>query len=325
MNDPKKEQVQVFSKTTARGFSTAIKNIMAERRFHEFRFDKEYLARFEEGVSRIEDMLLPTYRLVVERGALSNDPDERATLAVLIAFQMLRTRSYRDMYVRLEKELGEHLAESGHTLSDLAGYQPQTEDMLKAQQIKAITEQIGTFASAICEKDFVLLRAPKGRGFYLSDNPVALHNDAPRHPLFGNLGLAVRGIQIHLPLSAELMLCAWCPSILAELRAGLAKQRRLVSSTILSPKAMAQIDTDLLDKLIRDTNGHQTSAKRIFGCFDDGHPLSLEPINMDFYNTMQVHNAREFIVCQRGDFELARRFLAARQAEGVGRKLTTLA
>ncbi len=56
---------------------------------------------------------------------------------------------------------------------------------------------------------------PTIRAFYVGDNPVARHNRFDFAP-YGKLGFALKGIQVYLPLSSELTLCAYCPSIISE-------------------------------------------------------------------------------------------------------------
>ncbi|MDV5280161.1 DUF4238 domain-containing protein [Leclercia adecarboxylata] len=50
----------------------------------------------------------------------------------------------------------------------------------------------------LLKKDWYLLETSPERPFYVSDNPVVLKNSNDFGP-YGNLGLAVRGIQIYLP------------------------------------------------------------------------------------------------------------------------------
>jgi hypothetical protein len=45
LGNEKPEQVHVFRKSTGKGFTTSIHNIMAERHFHELRLDDQYIAR----------------------------------------------------------------------------------------------------------------------------------------------------------------------------------------------------------------------------------------------------------------------------------------
>jgi hypothetical protein len=46
---------------------------------------------------------------------------------------------------------------------------------------------------------------------YISDNPVVMHNPRTFGP-YGNIGIAVPGIEIYFPLSPEVVLAYFCPS-----------------------------------------------------------------------------------------------------------------
>ena len=53
----------------------------------------------------------------------------------------------------------------------------------------------------LCESD---------KSFFISDNPVVLHNSINKNEFVGTLGLDSYGIEIYLPLSASLTLCIFC-------------------------------------------------------------------------------------------------------------------
>lgn len=119
---------------------------MAERRFHEFAIDENYLASFEESVCRIEDLLLPAYQGVVESRRLDGTPEQKANLAMLMAFQFLRTRSQRDQFEDMERQFAEHLDRHGASIEDIEGYRPLTEDALSQQHIRFMRDAAGEFA-----------------------------------------------------------------------------------------------------------------------------------------------------------------------------------
>ena len=167
---------------------------MAERRFHEFRIDENYLASFEESVCRLEDMLLPTYRSVIENRRFDGTPEQKAHLAMLLAFQFLRTRSQRDQFVDMERQLAKKLEALGGSIEDVEEYEPLTDDTLRKQHISLMRNSAGDVTKIIGLKDFLLIEAPKGRRFYLSDNPVTIHNSQPLDGSLGNMGLACEGI-----------------------------------------------------------------------------------------------------------------------------------
>lgn len=62
------------------------------------------------------------------------------------------------------------------------------------------------------------------------DNPVVMKNSND-FGAYGNLGLAVRGIKIYLPLSSTLMLTMYCPSI----REQMASQKQHIHHLLARP------------------------------------------------------------------------------------------
>lgn len=310
LGNREREQVHVFKKSTGKGFTTSIANIMAERRFHEFQIDDQYYASFEDAICRVEDMLLPSYKAVLEREALDGSPQEKADLLTFMAFQFTRTRAQRELFDRMEDQLAKHLGKSGASLEDIKGYVPRTEESRKIQHMHLIMKTTGKLLESLVEKDLMLLRAAPGRSFYLSDNPVCLHNDAPRKWFLGNLGFACEGIQVYLPLSADLMLCAWCPSLVGELRAKNADSKRQLAGAVLSKKMMnAKLSDEFQTMLDKMRLLRKPIEDRIRHC-DNGTPVLLTTESMDFHNSMQVVSASEHIICKKADFDLAKRFMA---------------
>lgn len=78
LSDPAKERVAVYDKHEDRTFITSIKNVMAERRFHDFDFDEEWRASFEPVATGAENMVLPAYRQVLEERRLDEAPEQKA-------------------------------------------------------------------------------------------------------------------------------------------------------------------------------------------------------------------------------------------------------
>lgn len=323
LSDDRKEQVSVFRKSSGKGFVTSIRNIMAERRFHEFAIDDEYLASFEGSICRIEDQLLPTYRTVVERRRLERSDEERANLAMFVAFQFIRTRQQREQFVQMEQQLKEHLEKHGGQIEQLEGYEPFTEDRLARQHIEFMISALPEFVRHIAAKDFILLSAPKGRAFYLADNPVCLHNSEPEHPLLGNIGLAVRGIEIYLPLTADLMLAAWCPTILKRVRAERDRQNRDHKTELLSMLMSGDITAEQMRLQLSILDDLGKPADDLIENFENGTPVRMDENNMDFNNSLQLNYARDYVICKYGNFKLARKFVE-RYPNHKGKTMTAI-
>lgn len=309
LSNEDKEQVSVFDKKTGNVFTPNIAGIMAERRFHDFQVSEEYIASFEQTAGRVEDALLPTYRRILDERRLNHTAEEQAHLAMLVAFQFLRTRRQRDRFVEADEVIGAKLEQMGGKLEDLEGYEPLTEDRIKHQHIGFIVEAIKEFTDLISSKHMMLMSSPQGRDFYISDNPVVLHNDQDFGP-YGNLGLGVRGIQIYLPLSHDLLLACFCPSILNGAVEQLEKNLNEVRAALLPLVMAGSITAEQMRAQIALIEQKGGGIRAWWQRYMDGVPNESKDTNMDFYNSLQMSQSRKFIISKNEDFALAERFLA---------------
>ncbi|AJY46541.1 DUF4238 domain-containing protein [Martelella endophytica] len=314
LSNQRKEQVTVFQKSTSKSFVTNIRGVMAERRFNDFRIGPDLYLGFEQAFCRIEDLVLPVYSALVEKVGLSKMAEEADMLALFVAFQMVRVRAFRDELGGSFHQLRTHFSNLGIDPDKVEGLESVTDDELKRRHFEFIGNCIDGFRSAISAKDFLLLKAPKGRGFYLGDNPVVLRNEEINDGSWSNIGLAVKGIQIYVPLTHELMLAAWCPSIIEGIRSNVsrdrkdalhAKARATLSASSLETSRRAELN-DTLKKMEKSL----LKLEQFIEEAGSGKPILLTNANMDHYNALQVQSAREFVVCRKSDFDLARRVVA---------------
>lgn len=304
------ERVAVYDKQTDKTFVTSIRNVMAENRFNDFLFDDDWIVSFEPFACAAEDQVLPTYRRVLETRRLGNSPQEKAALALLIAFQLLRTKANRNSWQQVEELIVAKVEEGGGKMQDVQGWedwQPATENSLKRDHLLSIRKSIGDFAQIIATKDFLLAAPAEGRSFYLGDNPVCLNNMQTFGP-HGNLGLAVTGIEIYMPLASDLLLCAWCPSILSTLRSDYEKvvrQRRCDAvGQVMAGKMTAQEMKELMEQF----GAADEPAASLLSAAAESRPVSSTGENMDYLNSLQTSFASRYVVCQQADFGLAQRF-----------------
>lgn len=303
-----KEQVEVYDKHDDKIFRTSIKNIMAERRFNEFAFDDDWIVSFEPIACGAEDQVIPAYRSVLERRSLDGSPEEKAALAFLMAFQFMRTKAHRDMWQAIEEETVRFIEAQGGKMQDLQGWEdwePQTEDGLKHNHLISMQKNIGTFAMIFAEKDFLLAEAAPGRSFYLGDHPVALSNRADGG-LHGNIGIGVPGIEIYMPLSPDLMLCAWCPTLLAEVRAGLGDQLKAAQAAALAQVMRGQLTPEAMRAGMAEIVDAQAHLRSLVEAADSGKPVSSADANMDYYNSLQATWAYRHVICRDGALDFAR-------------------
>lgn len=308
LSDEDKKQVSVFDKETGRCFPTSIRGIMAERRFNEFVVDEQWLASFEPAIGRIEDEVLPVYRRIVESRRLERSEEERVYLAYLIAFQMVRTKAQRDQFTQVDNMVREKWSAISGIEDELAGMSDPAS--LKLRHAEFIREALAEFTGIIAAKDFLLMEAPAHRSFYLGDNPVAMFNHEPSDPFWGNIGLAIRGIEIYLPLTRDLMLCAWCPSIFEKHRLGTETNLKGAKAALLGKLLRGEMTRDV----VRAANERLAELAKpvtdMIECVDSGRPILLADDQMDFQNRLQVGCSVRHVICPRGDFALAKGFMA---------------
>lgn len=322
--DEAKEQVEVYDKHEDKIFRTSIKNIMAERRFNEFAFDDDWIVSFEPIACGAEDQVLPAYRAVLERRALNGSPEEKAALAFLMAFQFLRTKAHRDMWQAIEEETVRMIEAEGGKMQDVKGWEdwePQTEDSLKQNHLTSMKKNIGTIAMAIAEKDFLLAESAPGRSFYIGDHPVALANQTDTGP-YGNIGIGVRGIEIYMPLSPDLMLCAWCPTLIAEVRTGLQEQLKAAQAAALAQVMRGQLNPEAMRAGMAEIFDAQAHLRGLVEAADSGKPVSSADANMDYYNSLQTTWAYRHVICRDGALDFAREINREHPQLRKGRRVT---
>lgn len=317
--DERKEQVCVFDKLKSESFTTSIKNILAERRFNEFIFD-EFIISFEKAAWEIEEMLLPAYRKVLAERKLDKTPQQQADLAFLVAFQLTRAKGHREMSKDIRSALESAILSSGAKLEDIPGWTPADENTEKMHELILMKSNINRFAEIIAGKDFFLAEAGQGRSFYLGDDPVCLHNLRDTQP-YGNLGLAVEGIQIYMPLSHDLMLCALCPTIVeGEMGIELESKQKRIRDNLFSRVLAGEIPAAHMRDVIQRFDAGNERAREIKAAIKDGNSIQSDNQNMDFYNSLQVSCATRYVIAKDGDFALAAKHAA--EFPGRGRRIS---
>jgi Protein of unknown function (DUF4238) len=320
LSDVQKEHVSVYDKHTDRVFVTAIKNIMAERRFNELQYD-DFILSFEPVACKIEESILPRYQKIIERGILDGTVEEKADLSFFIAFQMLRVKAIRDQYAHIEAELSKKVKALGHSMEQVEGWTPLTEDKLKIMHLGNIQQEIGELAEIISQKIIFLSRAAPKRTFYISDNPVTLNNRL-NFGSYGNLGLTVKGIEIYLPLSAELMLCALCPSIIMDISQKIIVGRNQLQARAQELAVQGKITFEQMTHAVKNFEKEIEASDSMLKSASTGMPFSSNNENMDFYNSLQMQWANRYVIDMNADFKLARRHNKEFPALRRGRKFS---
>jgi hypothetical protein len=307
-----KEQVHVMDLNDGRTFVPPIAKIMGERRFNDFWIEEDTLGTIEPAAGRIETHVAPLIERIRREKRLERSPEEFGDLALLMAFQFIRTKKMRLLPERLSRQLIEHVVKMGLDPGKVRGLEPLTEEMLKLTHVRQQIEGLENYTRLIAEKEFFLMTAPAGSSFYISDHPVALHNDEAQRGPFGQLGLGVPYIQIYLPLSADVMLCAYDPAVLGQLMKGRDALFKEMQIELLGMLQRRQIAPAEMRRTIELTKG-QDLVGPLIETIRAGEAVQAGPEQVDCYNSLQCFHAHRFIVDPAGDFSIAREMMPERE------------
>jgi hypothetical protein len=290
----KKPQVWIFDKHSGKVFKSHIKNIAAESGFYDFEYEGHNftvecsLADIETNASKI------IKQIIREESVGELTEEERILLSHFFAIQFVRTKQYRLMYLNSAYAFESALREKGFNPEDFEGYAEPSEEEAKKFAIQSLLKH-EEYTPHFLSKKWVLLKATKGHPFYMSDNPIALQNHKD-FGFYGNIGLAVNGIEIYFPLSKTLSLGMWCPSLEETARDAYSKYKFIESN---NPILAAQVVND------------PKYYENLMAGFDTGISIPLKAENVTNHNSLQVKYSSRFVFSSTDDFSLAKEMLAA--------------
>jgi hypothetical protein len=169
------------------------------------------------------------------------------------------------------------LREAGLMTEEVGRFSIPTDQEVRRAALASFLD-LGRIVAAIQEKHLILIHGSDSKGFWTSDNPVVLHNTFP----YGELGLNAPGIEIYFPISSELALGFYCPSI------------QLKIQHLLS------ISLPGLDR---------KKYLEIYRGLQDGNSTSLGSETTLFLNSLHVLRSSRFLYASSSDFEHARNIL----------------
>lgn len=295
--------VYVYDKHDDRAFQATPKRIGAQNSFYDLEVSESITLTAEEGLSRVEG----SASKIIDKIRLNESMDEvsekeRARLALFIAVQTYRVPHMRKNLLHTSNLMEEFFERIGIDPSEVENWESMDPEDAKRLTLEMMAESAETLAPHIFNKLWFLQRTTIDQPFYISDNPVALHNEPSRGP-FGNIGFAVEGVQIHLPISRTLSLFLLCPSHGPTIRS---VRNQLWGILKNSPRS----SRSLWDAVLR-------SAK-LNNALDYGSPIDLKPANVRHHNSLQVKYASRWIYAPSPDFKLVKEMLKDNESFRTG-------
>ncbi len=284
----KKHRVWVYDKHTGARFRTNARNITAERGFYDLSIEGLPGASLEPSLQRIEDRAAPLLQEIVRQKNIAFIKEEsRAVLGLFFAVLFVRTKEHRLRFENLGRLIQDRLRQMNASGELLQSFDSD-DDESKLAGLRDLVLLVPQFAPHFLDKHWALFEAPPGLCMYTSDNPVTLHNELDLSP-YGNIGLAVRGIEIYIPLASTLTLALLCPSVAAPFLQGAANFRLLDR---LSPG------------LAEGQLKNPAFARAFCTALETGSPFRLIDENVTMLNSLQVMYSSRFVYSEDDQFSL---------------------
>ena len=317
----KQLQIHVFDKRTDRAFATGIGNVVVERGFYDFPESEQslepVLAELEANTSVAVRKLLEARRLDALTGG------EALWLATFVGTQHLRAKNFREAARALNNAITEGVRRLGGDPDRVKGWKPfKNDEDVKVFSFLMFAKANRELSETLFAKQWVLFETTAANPFWLSDNPVALHNDRNFGP-YGNIGFKVPGIQVYLPLAPTLLLALWCRSheevFRRASRVGRASIEEVRNRLRRAQGFRREVDEVVLHEIERKFLG---KLDAMVANIDAGRPTVCSAEEVMFFNSLQVTYADRYLLSSTGEFDLARKMIADNSRYRVGTRMT---
>ncbi|NQZ90753.1 MAG: DUF4238 domain-containing protein [Moritella sp.] len=285
----KKKRINIFDIKTGKSFTSHVKDTGHENNFYHHPLEGNQM---EFDLGKLETKVAPIVESIISKGTIEHLSDhERKYIGLFTVVQMMRVNSLRESLLEMSELIIDKFKE------DSVAPGSQAEEFLasllgqdaKTQSIDMLKQTPQELLPYILDKHFSLLKAPKGESFYTSDNPIVKYNNQPREHR-GNLGLRVKGIEVHFPISPKYCLSYLCSELVEEIRQAVIQHQASVVMGLAPP-----ID--------------QTEAINMLNQIDNMQTKELTSANMEHHNSLQVMHCSRFIYSNNGEFLLVKEML----------------
>jgi hypothetical protein len=280
----KKKRVYVFDKRRKVSHESSVRDAACEKGYYNIDIDgKDYT--IENKLASLESISSNVISKVVQKETLANiNPSEFMLFSLFCAVQILRTPTQREFGQQFQDAVVDWAKRQGDDVDQIENFKVLDEAGIKQSHIHNINSLAIKFSEHFRDKTLLLVKAPQGHEFFISDNPITMYNHIER-PGRGNLGLALDGIEINMPISKKLSLTFACPKMINEIIDALRKYKQFRQFGSIIP---------------RDTR----EAEELVDAIESGNARELKPENVIFYNSLQVIQSSRFVYSAKDDFSL---------------------
>ena len=322
LSEEKSEQIFVFDKHTEKNFPTNIKNIASEKGFYDFE-DEDISTSLEPALTELESQTAQAFSKIIEfRDLKILTEEDRAWIGIFIASQHVRVKNFREVIKDFDAKMVEKIRDMGGDPDNVEGFSYfKNDDEIKRFSVHFLVKSLPQFSTLMHEKTWVLLETNKKNPFWISDNPVTMHNDLDLGP-YGNIGLGVKGIQIYLPLTSTLSLGLWCPTYADQFISAFDGAKKTRAALEAQKVLGRNPDLQQINKQLSELDAAVARLSKLVVPMKEGTPVISSDENMEFFNSLQARWAERFIMSPHNDFRMARRMLRDFPKSKQGMRMT---
>jgi Protein of unknown function (DUF4238) len=304
---PATPQIYVYDKKTDETFKTNVDNVAVENGFYDFQIEGIDLT-IEPNLQKIEDLIKGRLCSLVDNASVASlSLEDKTILGILVAVQMLRSKHTRLASQAIAEQMRERIREMGQDPDTIPQLRELTEDDEKMLTARHLEHTMPQMVPHLVDKIWLLFRTDATAPFYISDNPVTLNNENDMRPR-GNLGIAVQGIEVYLPLTPTFTLALYCKSHESLLQESYDTYKRLQRA---DPVIAARSSVDPM------------FMEALHVALETGRPATVPGIVLARLNALQVAFSSRYVYSQLDDFRHVRAIVQDdnRQRQGILPKL----
>lgn len=284
----KEKRIHVFDKQTETSYCARVSDVSAEKGFYDLEVD--------EDLKRIEDRVGIVIKKIIDKESLINLADgEKYLLSEFIAIQITRVKHIRTEMLKLIKNQNGKL-KIGTTVVEL---ESSLEEIVRIASMMNIGNP--AYIPYIHDKLWLLFKTKETCPFYTSDNPITLQclhpNNFDSSGKYEELGIAVKDIEIYLPISKTLSLGIFCKNNEDNIRN---RYRKLKTF-----KTLCKVSPDFTKKVEADKTRHE----RLITGLETGQAIPSDNDNVININSLQVKSSSRFVYSCTDNFDLVRQML----------------
>jgi hypothetical protein len=315
------KQIYVLDKLNSKVFTANVRDIAAAYEFYQVETETSRLDA--EGVlSELEARASAALsRLITLRSVAGLTAEERQWLAIFTSVQFMRTQTVRGRLDEINVEIEEHIRKMGYDPDKVEGFKRMKPDDVKTTTIRMLARSLTEYPPHFLAKQCFLMETDESNPFHIGDHPVTMTNDHNTGP-YGNLGIAVPGIQIYMPISPSLTLAFWCPSIVRKIERDWVEPRKMLAQ-LKELQAAGKVDGPNASTQIAQIEAGMAMSDRVVSAVAAGGIVPSVTDNTDMLNSLQVKFATRFVMSKHHDFRVAERMFAdndgyrTRRLEGI--------